>query len=284
MYAITAASGQLGRLVVENLLKSAAPGEIVAVVRNPAKVDDLAALGVQVRRADYDEPASLAAAFTGIDKLLLISSSEVTGRVPQHRAVIEAARGAGVKLLAYTSMLRADRSPAHLAEEHRDTEALLAASGLATVVLRNGWYTENYLMALQPVVEHGAMVGSARQGRISLAARADYAAAAARVLTSEGHAGQVYELAGDTAWTLSDFAAEIGRQAGRAIAYRNLPQADYEAVLVGAGMPTNLAGLLADADARAADGALFEDGHALSRLIGRATTPVPETIAAALRG
>lgn len=284
MYAITGATGRLGRLVIQDLLQSVAPGEIVAAVRNPDKAADLAAAGVQVRHADYDRPDTLAAAFKDVDRLLLVSSSEVNGRVPQHRAVIDAAKAAGVTLLAYTSILHADSSPAKLAREHRETEAILAACGLPAVLLRNGWYTENYLMALQPAPAHGAMLGSAGDGRVSLAARADYAAAAAKVLTAPDGGARVYELAGDDAWTLSDLAAEISRQAGKPVVYRDLPEADYEAALVGAGLPAALAELLADAEARVADGALLDEGRALSRLIGRPTTPVPDTVAAVLRG
>lgn len=283
MLAITGATGQLGRLVIEELLKTVPPGQIVAAVRSPEKASDLAAQGVQVRHADYDRPEALGTAFAGVEKLLLISSSEVLGRVPQHRAVIEAAKTAGVGLIAYTSILHADRSPLKLAEEHIATESLLTTSGIPAVLLRNGWYTENYLLALKPALEHGAMLGAARDGRISLAARADYAAAAAAVLTSSDGAGQVYELAGDTAWSLSELAAEIARQAGRPVAYRDLPEPEFEGVLVGAGLPAPLAELLADADARAADGGLFDESGALGRLIGRPTTPVPETIAAVLR-
>ena len=284
MYAVTGATGQLGRLVIQDLLLSVPPGEIVAAVRDPGKAADLASQGVQVRVADYNRPDTLTAAFAGVDRLLLISSNEVGGRVPQHRAVIDAASQAGVTLLAYTSILHADRSPLKLAEEHRETEAILAASGLPAVLLRNGWYTENYLLALQPALAHGAMLGSARDGRVSLAARADYAAAAARALTAPDDAGHVYELAGDDGWTLSSLAAEIARQAGKPVAYRDLPEAEFAGVLAGAGLPPALAGLLADADARAAEGALLDDGRALSALIGRPTTPVSDTVAAALRG
>ena len=281
MIAVTGATGQLGRLVIQSLLETVDPGTIVAAVRDPGKAADLAARGVQVRHADYERPDTLAAAFAGVERVLLVSSSEVGGRVAQHRAVIEAAKSAGVAVIAYTSILHADRSPLELAREHRETEALLAASGLSVILLRNGWYTENYLLALQPALRHGAMLGAAREGRISLAARADYAAAAARALTSDGQ-GRTYELAGDDAWTLVDFAAEIARQSGRAVAYRDMPQADFAAAMVGVGVPAALAGLVADADARAADGALYDDGRALSRLIGRPTTPVPATVATAL--
>ena len=283
MYAITGATGQLGRLTIQQLLKSVPAGEIIAAVRNPARASDLAARGVQVRLADYDRPDTLGRAFAGIDKLLLISSNLATGRIRRHQAVIDAAKAAGVKLIAYTSMLHADHSGAKLAKEHLETEIALGASGIPTTLLRNGWYTENYLMALQAALASGAMRGAARDGKISLAARADYAEAAVAALSSTDQP-RTYELAGDTACTLSEFAAEISRQAAKEVAYSDLPEKDYEGALVSAGLPAGLAELLADADANAAKGALFDDGRALSRLIGRPTTPIGQSISAALRG
>ena len=283
MIVVTGASGQLGRQVIEELLKTQAASTIIAAVRNPAKVADLAARGVVVRQADYSQPATLAAAFAGADKLLLISSSEVGQRAAQHRAAIDAAKAAKVKLLAYTSVLHADRSQLGLAVEHRETEAMLGASGIPYVLLRNGWYTENYTAGIGPALAHGVVLGSADDGRIASATRADYAAAAAAVLTSDDQAGRVYELAGDESYTLAEFAAEITRQSGKAIAYQNLPEMEYRKVLVGAGLPEAFAALIADSDAAAAQGALFEDGRALSQLIGRPTTPLAATIAAALR-
>jgi len=211
MYAVTGASGQLGRLVIDAILQTTSASQVIAAVRDPEKAQDLAAKGIQVRQADYDRPETLGAAFRGVDRLLLISSSEVGRRGPQHQAAIDAANANGVKLIAYTSLLHADRSQLGLAPEHRLTEAALAASGLPTVVLRNGWYTENHLAGLAAVLQHDAVLGAAKDGRISSATRADYAAAAARVLNSDGHEGKTYELAGDSAWTLADLAAEIGR-------------------------------------------------------------------------
>lgn len=284
MIAITGATGQLGRLVIQTLLKSVPAGQIVAAVRSPAKAADLAALGVQVRQADYAQPATLDAAFQGVDKLLLISSSEVGQRAPQHAAVIAAAQKAGVKLLAYTSLLRADTSPLGLAAEHVTTEAALRASGIPFVLLRNGWYTENHAASIPPALQYGAVLGSAKDGRIASAARADYAAAAAAVLTLEGQAGKVYELAGDTAYNLSEFAAEIAKQSGKPVVYNDLPEAAYAAALVQAGLPEGFAALLADADVGASQGALFDDGHQLSQLIGRPTTPLAEVVKAALAG
>ena len=281
MYAVTGATGQLGRLVIQTLLETVAPDQIVAAVRDPSKAADLAAKGVQVREADYNGPDKLRTAFTGVDRLLLISSSEVGGRTPQHRAVIDAAKVSGVKLIAYTSMLHADQSPAKLAVEHRETEAALAASGLTIVLLRNGWYTENYLLSLRPTLEHGVMLGAAKDGRISLASRRDYAEAAAQALTVENGENRTYELAGTSPTTLSEFAAKLSRQADRRVAYHDLSEADFKAALIGAGLSPPFADLLADADARAADGALFDDGAELSGLIGRQTTPVEDTIAEA---
>ncbi|MDP3924962.1 MAG: SDR family oxidoreductase [Hydrogenophaga sp.] len=284
MIAITGATGQLGRLVIQNLLNTVPASQIVAAVRSPEKAADLAALGVQVRQADYTQPPTLDAAFQGVDKLLLISSSEVGQRAPQHAAVIAAAQKAGVKLLAYTSLLRADSSPLGLAAEHKETEAMLRASGLPHVLLRNGWYTENYTGSVPAALQYGAVMGSAKDGRIASAARADYAAAAAAVLTKEGQAGQVYELAGDTAYTLAELAAEIASQSGKPVVYNDLPQAAYAAALVQVGLPEGFAALLADSDVGASKGALFDDSHQLSQLIGRPTTPLAEVVKTALAG
>lgn len=278
MIAITGASGQLGRLVIEALLKKLPATEIVAAVRNPDRVADLAARGVHVRHADYNQPATLEAAFRGVDKLLLVSSSEVGSRLPQHHAVIEAASRAGVKLIAYTSLLHADTSPLGLAAEHKATEALLKDSGVPFVLLRNGWYSENYLASVPTALQFGALIGSAGDGRIASAARADYAAAAAAVLTADNQAGRVYELAGDTSYSLAELAAEVARQSGQPVVYQNLPEAEFKAALVGAGLPDGFAGLLAESDAGAAQGALFDDSHQLSQLIGRPTTPIAEQI------
>ncbi|CNI10279.1 nadph:quinone oxidoreductase 2 [Yersinia frederiksenii] len=282
MIAVTGATGQLGRLVINALLKKVPASEIIAAVRHPEKASDLAALGLQVRKADYSQPATLDAAFQGVDKLLLISSSEVGQRVAQHTAVINAAKHAGVKLLAYTSLLHADKSVLGLGEEHRATEALLRESGLPVVLLRNGWYTENYAASIAPALAHGAFIGAVGNGRIASAAREDYAQAAAAVLTQEGQAGKVYELAGDDSYTLAEFSAEIARQSGKPVVYQDLSEADFKQALISAGLPEGFASMLADSDAGAAQGGLFDDSHTLSKLIGRPTTPYAKVIAATL--
>lgn len=282
MIAVTGATGQLGRLVLEDLLKTHASESIAALVRSPEKARELAARGLQVREADYGQPSTLEAALKGVDRLLLISSSEIGHRVEQHRAVIDAARHAGVQLLVYTSLLHADTSVLGLAGEHRETEALVRSSGLPFVILRNGWYTENYTAAIPAALAHGALLGSAREGRIASAARADYAAAAAAVLRDAAETGRVYELAGDTAYSLAELAAEISRLSGKAVRYQDLLPADHKAALLGAGLPEGLAALLVDSDAGASQGALFDDGKQLSQLICRPTTPLATLITAAL--
>lgn len=284
MLAITGATGQLGRHVIAKLLETVPADEIIAAVRDPAKAEDLAAKGIIVREADYDRPETLETAFRGIDKLLLISSSEVGGRTPQHKAVIDAAKHNDVKLIVYTSILHADTSPLGLAEEHRETENAIRASGLPSVMLRNGWYTENYAAAIPAALEHGVQLGAAGDGRISCAARRDYAEAAAAVLLSnDAQDGKVYELAGDDSFTLTEFAAEVSRQSGKSVEYKNLPEAEYRNALIEAGFPEPVAALLADSDAGAAQGGLFDDSGDLHRLIGRPTTPLKEVIATTLR-
>ena len=284
MIVVTGASGQLGRLVIHSLLKRIPASQIVAAVRNPASVADLAQLGVQVRQADYNQPASLVSAFAGAQKLLLISSSEIGQRVAQHAAVITAAKQAGVELLAYTSLLHADSSPLGLAAEHQQTEQLIRDSGLAHVILRNGWYTENYLAAIPAALAHGVLLGSAGEGRIASAARADYAEAAAVVLTTTQPANVIYELAGDEAYTLSQLAAEVSRVSGKSVVYQDLPEADYSAALLGVGLPEGLASLLADSDMGASQGGLFDDSHQLGTLIARPTTAWRSLVAEAVKG
>lgn len=283
MIAVTGATGQLGRLVIAALLKKVPANQIIAAVRSPEKAKDLADLGVQVRQADYSKPETLDSAFKGAEKLLLISSSEVGQREAQHNAVIAAAKRAGVKLLAYTSLLHADKSPLGLGVEHRATEKALSESGIPFVLLRNGWYTENYAASIAPALAHNTFIGSVGEGRISSAARQDYAEAAAAVLVLEDQGGKIYELAGDESYTLAEFSAEIAHQSGKKVDYVNLPAAEFAKALLGAGLPEGLANMLADSDAGAEKGGLFDDSHTLSKLIGRPTTQVKEVIAATLK-
>ncbi|SET56966.1 SDR family oxidoreductase [Kosakonia radicincitans] len=278
MIALTGATGQLGQFVVEELLKTVAAKQIVAIVRNPAKAEALSKQGVLVRQADYGDQAALTQALAGVDKLLLISSSEVGQRAAQHRNVINAAKAAGVKFIAYTSLLHADKSPLGLHVEHVETEKMLAESGIPYALLRNGWYSENYLASAPAALAHGVFIGAAGDGKIASATRADYAAAAARVISEEGHAGKVYELAGDNGWTLSELAALLSKASGKNIVYQNLSEADFAAALKGAGLPDVFANLLADSDAGAAKGGLFDDSKTLSKLIDRPTTPIADSV------
>jgi len=278
--AITGATGQLGRLVLDSLKNRVPAADLVALVRSPGKAADL---GVAAREADYDRPETLDRALAGVRTLLLISGPVVGVRVAQHRNVIEAAKQAGVTRVVYTSALHADSSPLDVAPDHRATEAHLKASGVPYTILRNGWYTENYTGSIPGALAAGAFIGSAGDARISSATRADYAEAAAAVLAGGGHEGRTYELAGDEAWTLSDLAAEISRQTGRTIPYTNLPAAEYAKVLASVGLPEGLARAIAGWDVAAAQGALFDDSRQLSRLIGRPTTPLSVAVADALQ-
>lgn len=282
MILVTGASGQLGRLVIASLLEKTEASNIIAAVRNPESVKDLAEKGVQVRQADYSQPETLVTAFAGVEKLLLISSSEIGQRIPQHKNVINAAKEAGVSLIAYTSILDADKSPLDLAAEHAETEKLIAESGIANVLLRNGWYSENYTASVGMALEHGAVLGSAGDGKFATASRVDYAEAAAVVLTSDNQAGKVYELAGDNAFTLSEYAAAVSEASGKTVVYQNLPEAEYAKVLTQVGLPEGLATILANSDIGASKGGLFNDSKTLSTLIGRPTTPIEDSIKAAL--
>lgn len=282
--AVTGATGHLGRLVLESLpTRGVAAESVVAVVRSPEKAQDLAARGIQVRRGDYDDPQSLAAAFAGVSRLLLISASEPGKRVPQHRNAIEAAAAAGVGFLAYTSILNADTTKMLLAEEHQATEAIIRASGLRYALLRNGWYFENYTERLEPVLEHGALLGAAGEGLLAAASRADYAEAAAAVLAGPDLADSVFELAGDRPFTLAALAAEIATRSGKPVAYQNLPVDEYAKVLVSVGLPEGYAHVLADSDVGIERGDLTTDSGDLHALIGRPTTTLAEAVAAALK-
>lgn len=275
--AITGATGQLGRLAIAALqARGAAP---IALARNPQKAADL---GVGVRAFDYTHAD--AAALAGVDVLVLISSSDFDDRAGQHRKVISAAKAAGVGRLVYTSILKGDASPMLLAADHIVTEAALRDSGLEITILRNGWYLENHTGSLGAALAHGAMIGAAGTGRISAAARADFAEAIAVVAVETAHAGKVYELAGDAAYTMAEMAAEVSAQSGKPVAYVDLPPAEYAAALVGFGLPEGFAGILADSDVQASRGALFDDSGTLSRLIGRPTTPMAQAVKAALAG
>ncbi|WP_418958515.1 SDR family oxidoreductase [Streptomyces tritici] len=281
---VTGATGQLGRLVIDELLATVPAQTVAAVVRDKEKAADLAERGVELRTADYDRPETLEGVFREGERVLLVSGSEVGRRVPQHTAVIEAAKAAGVAQLAYTGILGGPEADFELAAEHKETERRILDSGLPYTFLRNGWYSENYTAHLAPVLAHGAVVGNAGDGRIASAARADYAAAAAAVLTGPAgeHLNRAYELSGDTAWSLAEYAAEVGRRTGREIAYRNVPAAAHLDILTGAGVPAPFAAILVDVDEAIGRGALAATSGDLARLIGRPTTPIADTIAAAL--
>jgi len=277
--AITGAAGQLGRLVVDELKRQMDDLGIVAIVRSAPKAQDL---GVEIKVADYDVPDAMEKALIGIDRLLLISGSEVGKRITQHSNIIQAANKAGVKWIVYTSLLHADRSSLSLADEHVATENLLKTSGIPHTILRNGWYTENYTGSVHAAVNAGALLGSAGEGKISAAARIDYAVAAARVISNDAYIGKTFELSGDLYFTLADLAAEVSKQTGKNIIYRNLSEQEYVETLLGFGIPDQLAYAIAGWDVSASKGDLFNQGHDMSDIIGRDTTSLSESIKNAL--
>jgi NAD(P)H dehydrogenase (quinone) len=278
---VTGATGHLGRLIVESLLARGLPAaEITAAGRSVGKLDDLAAQGVKVAAIDYDDPSSLEAAFTGADVVVLVSGSEFGRRAEQHANAIAVAEKVGVGRLVYTSIPNATATPMLLAQEHRATEETLATSGLTYTVLRNAWYVENYTPQIPTYLQHG-VVGSARDGRVSLATRKDYAEAAAAVALGEGHEGKVYELGGESV-TLAELASIVSEATGQPVAYTDVPPATLQGILEGAGFPSPVAATFADVDARIAEGDLHVTSGDLERLIGRPATPVAEAVKAAV--
>ncbi|MFJ8802778.1 SDR family oxidoreductase [Streptomyces sp. NPDC102487] len=282
---VTGATGHLGRLTIEALLRRGIPAaDIIATGRDIARIKDLADRGITVRRADFADTDGLAEAFAGADRLLLISASVPVGeRVANHRRVIDAAASAGVSLVAYTSTTHADTATTVIGATHGETEKYLRDRGIPSVLLRNGWYLENYTSQLPQILQNGAVVGAAGEGRISAASRADYAEAAAVVLTAEGHTGAVYELGGDESFTLTELAAAISAAAGRQVTYADLPVADFAQVLAAAGLPAELAEVLADADRGMNRGEMYTDSGDMRRLIGRPPVTLAEALAVALR-
>ncbi len=283
MIAITGANGHLGQLVIGRLWEEIPAHQIIAAVRAPENASRFATTGVQVREADYARPETLATAFDGVKRLLLISASEVSGRFKLHKAVIDAAKEEGVELFVYTSLLRADSSELFVACEHRQTEGYLQASGLPFVVLRNGWYFENHTSAVEKAIENGVLIGSSGCGRFASASRADYAAAAVAVLTRPVAGNKIYELAGDHSFSMEEFASEVSRQVGRPIPYRNLSGNDYAAILLASGLPQMTIDVMIDADMKAILGGLDSTSRDLSTLMARPTTALSEAVRNTLR-
>ncbi|MGV3707249.1 MAG: SDR family oxidoreductase [Gemmatimonas sp.] len=278
--AVTGATGQLGQLVVEALGRTEQPGRVRVIGRRAESLAGYAAKGLQTAVANYTDASALQQALAGVDRLLLISSSEIGQRYVQHKNVVDAAKAAGVKLIVYTSILRADSSEIGLAKEHLETETYIKASGIPFVFLRNGWYTENYTSAVQQGLSVGSFAGASADGRISSATRKDFADAAAAVIVSPAeHTGKIYELAGDESYTMSQFADAVAKARGKAVTFNNLPQQEYQDLLAGFGLPLPVASMLAQSDDAASRGALYDDTRTLSKLIGRPTTPLSEFVA-----
>ena len=280
--AITDATGQLGNLVIEQLLQLTAAQNIVALVRNIDKAEHFKAQGIELREFDYDRPETLVPALSGVDKLLLISANEIGRRTLQHKAVIDAAKVAGVPYIAYTSLLRADTSPFGLAQEHRETEKLIQDSGITYTFLRNNWYSENHLAGIAHTIQIGMLFGTAQDGRISSASRIDYAETAAKVLTSTGHENKTYKLAGSESFTQADLAQFISQATHKPVIYQNLSADDLRQDLIQANLPSHLIDVIVDADVQTAKGAMYSKSKDLEQLIGHKTTSIQDSIKAAL--
>lgn len=283
MIAVTGASGQLGHFAIQHLLKRVQPSEVVAIVRNPEKDEDLLKLGINVRRGDYDQPTLWGEALKGVTKLLLISSNAVGSRLNQHKVVINAAKESKIEQLAYTSILRADTSSLILAQEHLETERAIQESGVPFTFLRNGWYFENDTQGLPHAIQSGVIRGASEEGKLSAASREDYAEAASVVLTSSGHSNKVYELGGDSSFTMSDLAKEVAKQSGKSIVYKNFSLEEYKNFLLEVGLPEGFAGILANSYVEAGKGGLYTDSKDLSKLIGHPTTSLASAVKKALQ-
>ena len=284
MIAVTGANGQLGQKVIQTLLNTEKANTIVALVRNPDNAHALKQLGVVVRQADYNNPETLKSAFEGVEKLLLISGTEFGKRFEQHKAVIDAAMAQNVSLIAYTSLLKADTSPLLLAQEHKQTEAYFKNVSAPFVFLRNGWYTENYTDNVDSVLQLGAVAGAAKQGVLSTASRQDYAdAAVAVLLSSQNQTGKIYELAGDTGFTLMEYASTLSEITGEDIGFLDMDESAYREALIKAGLPEGMAAALADSEHYAASGWLQDNSGNLSSLLGRPTATLRATLAAKMK-
>jgi NAD(P)H dehydrogenase (quinone) len=269
--AITGASGQLGRLTAEALLEKLTPSDVVLVTRSPEAIADLAARGADVRHADFEDPASLVGAFDGVERLLLISASFFRVRVPQHRAAIDAAVAAGVRLVAYTGIGNPSHSnPGVAARDHRETEEALLASGLEWTFLRNGIYADSLLNGADAVVATGQLVTNAAEGRTAYVARADCAAAAAAVLTGEGHERKAYDITSGDALSPADVAALLSELSGRPVEPAYVSDEEWVATMVEhAGMPEALARDIATFGIAARWGYLGAVSTAVRDLTGR---------------
>jgi NAD(P)H dehydrogenase (quinone) len=277
--AVTAATGHLGPLVIDELLQRVPAEQVVAVARNAEKAQPIAAMGVDVRVAAYEDPAALEAALQGVDRLLLISGSEVGKRVPQHTNVVNAAKAAGVSFIGYTSAPKASDTDLILAPEHKATEEVVQASGIPYSIMRNNWYMENYGQTVDAAKQTGEIISSSNGGRIAAVTRSELAAGHATVLTSDGHENTIYEFGADEAWTWDEFAAVLSDVLGRPVTHRNVSTEEHIAALTAAGMPAETAGFFAALDANIAGGALDVTPD-LSRILGRPTTPLRENLAA----
>lgn len=275
---VTGATGKFGSIVVESLLKRGLAAQLAVSVRNPARAGSVQERGVDVRRGDFDDSASLARAFSGIDRLLIVSTDgDNATRIRQHQTAVRAAQQAGVGWIGYTSIANASHNSLSLAEVHRATEEAIRATGIPYAFLRNNWYLENELGFVQAGLAGAPVRTSAGQGKVGWALRGDYAQAAAAVLAGSGHENVIYELSGPLA-TYADFGAALGQVLGHPVPVQLVDDAAYGESLTAAGLPGFLVAMFVGFASQIREGALAVESHDLQNLLGRPATPLREAL------
>jgi NAD(P)H dehydrogenase (quinone) len=284
---VTGATGGLGKAVVENLLQTVSPGDIAVLVRDPAKAADLQAQGVAVKQGDYNDYASLVAAFQGVDKLFLVSSNDVPNRVPQHTNAVQAAKEAGVQHVVYTSFQRKteDGSSAAwpIAEAHLATEKLLKESGLTYTILKNALYLDVLPLFLGPVLDTNTIYLPAGEGKVPYASRADMGAAGATVLTGSGHENQSYEISSDKSYSFHDIAKILSDLSGKTIQYVSPDAEAFGSALAAAGVPAEAIQMTAGFCVAIAQGEFDFPGTDLEKLLGRKPETAEQFLKAAYK-
>ncbi|MEH7097729.1 SDR family oxidoreductase [Neobacillus vireti] len=275
---VTGATGKLGTKVVDTLLKAIPASELAVSVRNPEKAEGLRNRGVEVRQGDFDQPETLDQAFTGIDRLLIISADgDNETRIRQHTDAVQAAERAGVKFIAYTSLANATESKNLMAPPHVATEAAIIKTGIPYSFLRNNWYLENEMGSIQGALAGAPWVTSAGEGKVGWALQQDYADAAAAVLLGNGHENSVYELSGPLL-TQAELASELGAVLGKEIPVQQVSDEKYAEIMKGLGLPDFVIPIVVGIQESIRNGSLDVESNDFEKVLGRPVTPIKEAL------
>ena len=281
---VTGATGKFGTKVVETLLKTVPASQLAVSVRKPEKAEGLRARGVEVRQGDFDHPQSLDSAFAGIDRLLIISADgDNETRIRQHRDAVAAAERAGVKFIAYTSLVNATESKNLFAPTHQATEEAILKTGIPYSFLRNNWYLENEIPGIQGVLAGAPWVTSAGDGRVGWALQQDYAEAAATVLSGNGHENKIYELSGKSL-TQEEFVSLLGSVLGKEVTVQQVDDTTYADIMKNAGIPDFVIPILVDIQKSIREGTLDFESNDFEKVLGRPATPIKEALTQILNG